>query len=65
VAANFSIANIETLATANPTFSAFSNAGGQFPNTFDYGLSFFYGRNVFTGIEGQTVGAVTGPFVAY
>ena len=61
----FSIANIETLATANPSFSAFGNAGGPFPGAFDFGLPFFYGRNVFTGIEGQTVGNVTGPFFAY
>jgi len=63
--ASFSIANIETLATANPSFSAFGNAGGPFPNAVDYGLPFFYGRSVFTGIEGQTVGAVSGPFFAY
>lgn len=63
--ASFSVANIETLVTANPTYAAFGNAGGPFPSTFDYGLPFFYGRNVFTGIEGQTVGTVTGPFFAY
>jgi hypothetical protein len=61
----FSIANLETLTTANPSFAAFANAGGPFAGAVDYGLPFFYGRNVFTGIEGQTVGTVTGPFFAY
>ena len=35
---------------------------------FDFGLSFFYGRSVFTGIEGKTAGGasgVTGPYFAY
>jgi len=64
-AVNFGIVNIATFVNANPTFAAFSNAGGPFPNAFDFGLPFFYGRSVFTGIEGQTVGTFTGPFFAY
>jgi len=61
----FNIANTESLLAANPTFSAFSNIGGPFPGAFDYGLPFFYGRSVFTGIEGQQAGAFTGPFFAF
>lgn len=67
VPANFSIANVSALTQANPSFAAFSNIGGPAAPAliFDYGLPFFYGRNVFTGITGQAVGNVTGPFVAF
>src|SRR5208282_4392435 len=59
---SFSIVNATTLFNNNPNAAAFSNLGGPFSNTFDYGLAFFFGRNVFTGIEGQQTGTVTGPF---
>jgi len=62
---NFSVVNIALVVNANPGFAAFSNVGGPFPGAVDFGLPFFYGRSVFTCIEGQTVGAVTGPFFAY
>jgi len=32
---------------------------------FDFGLPFFYGRRVFTAVEGTTAGGNTGPFYAY
>lgn len=35
------------------------------PQTFDWGLPFFYGRRVFFGIEGQTTPIGTGPFYAF
>jgi hypothetical protein len=63
--ASFSIANIENLTTDNPNFTAFDNIGGPFPGYFDYGLPFFFGRTIFTGIEGQSTGNVCGPFFAY
>jgi len=61
----FSIFNAETLFSSNTSFTAFSNVGGAFPGAFDYGLSFFYGRPVFTGIEGQISPGGTGPYFAY
>jgi len=61
----FSIVNFETLLSGNPSFTAFSNIGGPFSGAFDYGLPFFYGRPVFTGIEGQTSPGGTGPYFAY
>lgn len=62
-AVNFSVANADTL-FATPNF-AFSNLAGPNPNTFDWGLPFFYGRNVFTAIAGQNTPAGPGPYFAY
>lgn len=62
---SFSISSIVSLLTANPTFTAFSNVGGPFPGAFDFGLSFFYGRPVFTAIEGKGTPGGTGPYWAY
>jgi len=67
-AADFSIADLDALGTpSNFTLAAYDNAGGPgAPGLgFDYGLSFFYAKGVFTCIEGQTVGNFTGPFFAY
>lgn len=64
----FSIANAVTLLAGNPGFDAFGNLGGPQlgPNSFDWGLPFFYGRNVFTAIEGPgTPGSPAGPYVAF
>jgi hypothetical protein len=41
-----------------------------FPNinlsdSFDYGLPFFYGRSVYTAIEGRSAGGTTGPYFAF
>ena len=71
---SFNVGNANTLFTNNGgNNSAFSELGG--PNSppsgcngsFDWGLSFFYGRSVFTAIEQQTVSGSTfvGPFWAY
>jgi hypothetical protein len=68
----FNVGNANTL-FSNTSFVAFSELGGPnaaVPNcgsSFDWGLSFFYGKNVFTGIEQQPVTgtAYVGPFWAY
>lgn len=64
---NFSVANAEQLVTANPTFYAFNNLAGSNSDTatFGWGLPFFYGRSVFTAIEGQSTPAGVGPYVAF
>ena len=62
-AVNFSVANAETLFTTPNV--AFSNLAGPNPSTFDWGLPFFYGRNVFTAIEGQSTPGGPGPYFAY
>jgi hypothetical protein len=64
-AINFSIANADSLlASSNPNF-LFSNLGAPNPGIFDWGLPFFFGRDVFIAIEGQSTPGGTGPYVAY
>jgi len=64
---SFSIANADALLGNNLTYFAFGNLGGSNPSasSFDWGLPFFYGRNVFVAIEGQTTSAGMGPFFAF
>jgi hypothetical protein len=45
--------------------SVLPQLGGPFADTFDWGLPFFYGRAVFTAIEGQSTPAGVGPYFAY
>src|SRR3984957_2792304 len=52
VTINFSVSNADTL--LNTPFAAFSNLAGPNPGSFDWGLPFFYGRNVFAAIELQS-----------
>jgi uncharacterized protein DUF3443 len=71
VPVSFSIANAKALFDSNN--AAFSNLGGQnagisslnLPASFDWGLAFFYGRNVFTAIEGAATPGGAGPYFAY
>jgi hypothetical protein len=59
----FSVANAETLFdTGN---FAFNDIAGSDTGDFDWGLPFFFGRTVFTGIEGQSSSVGTGPYWAY
>ncbi len=73
---NFSVDNFDTVTVANPGDAAFSNVAGPLGSgtcsssnptacSFDWGLPFFYGRSVFTAIDGTTVGTIAGPFYAY
>ncbi len=62
---NFSVDNFETVTAANPNDAAFSNLAGPNTGGFDWGLPFFYGRTVFTAIDGTTVGNIQTPFYAY
>ena len=66
-------------ATANVTFSAgngdslvsnandhaINNLAGPQPGMFDFGLPFFFGRNVYVAIEGKSTPGGTGPYLAY
>jgi hypothetical protein len=64
---SFSVANAAPLFSANNGNDfVFDNvAGTNPPPSFDWGLSFFFGRNVFTAIESQPTSAGTGPYFAY
>ena len=70
-AASFTLDNAQTLLLTNysvlPGVGANPNDLGfnPFPNSFDFGLPFFYGRNVYTAIEGRNAGGTVGPYFAY
>ena len=61
----FSIFSADTLFSSNPNFKVFSNIGAPFSGAFDYGIPFFYGRPVFTAINGQNTPGGMGPYFAY
>jgi hypothetical protein len=61
---NFSVGNADTLTTLETTGVANGLAGPN-PGTFDWGLPFFFGRNVYTAIEGKSTPAGQGPYWAY
>ena len=73
VAASFTLNNAQTLLStnglsvlpgvgANPTAQGLMNA---YPTSFDFGLPFFYGRRIYTAIEGRTAAGLAGPYFAY
>jgi hypothetical protein len=65
----FNIGDANTLFSNNPAFTAFDNVAAPSPDplkkTFDFGLPFFYGRNVFTAIQGKNTAGGLGPYFAY
>ncbi len=66
--ASFSVANPETISTDDPTYTVLPALAGTYSSvttTFDWGLPFFYGRPVYTAIEGYTTKVNTGPYVAF
>jgi len=70
---DFTVANAENLGTNEPSYIAFVNLGGTLPSTgntpltdaFDWGLPFYYGRTVYTAIQGYNTSVGTGPYVAF
>jgi Protein of unknown function (DUF3443) len=58
----FNVGNADTL---NENFSAFNEIAGPNPGGFDWGLGFFFGRSVYTAIEGQSTPGGQGPYFAY
>ncbi len=64
ITVNFSLEDASTLFnTGNSAFSTLGGSGQS--NQFDWGLPFFYGRNVFTAIDGASTPGGTGPYFAY
>ncbi|MBV9829246.1 MAG: DUF3443 family protein [Alphaproteobacteria bacterium] len=70
--AAFTLQNAQTLFATNDAVlpgvganpDAFSDLT-PYQSSFDFGLPFFFGRSVYTAIEGRTAGGATGPYVAY
>lgn len=61
---DFVVANAETL-TANENNAAANGLAGPFSGSFDWGLPFFFGRNVYAAIEGRSTPQGDGPYWAY
>jgi hypothetical protein len=59
----FNIANAQALFDSGNT--AFNNLGGTYSGAFDYGLPFFFGRNLYVAIENQNTSGGVGPYWAY
>jgi hypothetical protein len=61
---SFSVGNADTI---NPTVTAFDLLAGTNGDStsFDWGLPFFFGRSVYTVIEGYNTTGGTGPYFAY
>jgi len=67
VSENFSVINAETVSQADPDFTVLPGLAGTITGSgsFDWGLPFFYGRNIAVGIEGYTTAVGTGPYLAF
>lgn len=61
---SFSVGNAESL-FANPSDFVFNDLAGPSSGVFDWGLPFFFGRNVFTAIDGASTPAGNGPYWAF
>jgi hypothetical protein len=64
---NFVIGNALNQFDDDPDSTAYSEIGGVNGDSqsFDWGLPFFFGRTVYTAIEGYTAGGTVGPYLAY
>ena len=69
LAATFSVGDATSMIEANPTGAAFpqlaASPGATLSQIFDFGLPYFYGRNIFTAIEGASADGTQGPYYAY
>jgi len=63
VGVSFSVANADNL--FNTRNIAFNNLAGPSSGEFDFGLPFFFGRNVYTAIETKNTPGGIGPYFAY
>jgi hypothetical protein len=60
----FSVSNADAL-FSNSADAVFASLAGPNSGTFDWGLPFFFGRNVFTAIDGRSTPAGAGPYWAF
>ena len=58
----FNVGNADAL---DGRLNAFSEVAGPNPGSFFWGLPFFFGRTIYTAIEGQTTPGGVGPYVAF
>ncbi len=58
----FTVGNADQL---SGRFTAFAELAGPNPGGFDWGLPFFFGRNVFVAIAGQSAPGGVAPYVAF
>jgi hypothetical protein len=63
-ALTFTVGNASVLLN-NAQLNVFAEVAGPNTGTFDWGLPFFYGRTVFTAIEGQSTMSGVGPYWAF
>jgi hypothetical protein len=62
-AVQFAVGNFTTL--TNSSNNVFREIAGTSSFGFDWGLPFYFGRNVYVGFEGKSGLGSTGPYVAY
>jgi len=58
----FNVGNADAL---DGRLNAFSEVAGPNPGGFAWGLPFFFGRTIYTAIEGQTTPGGVGPYFAF
>ena len=61
-AVTFNVGNLDAL---DGRLNAFSEVAGPNPGGFAWGLPFFFGRTIYTAIEGQTTPGGVGPYFAF
>ncbi len=66
ISVTFSVANADSLRSGGASLVAFNDlAGTSTPGVFDWGLPFFFGRNVYIVFEGKVSTVASGPYVAF
>lgn len=63
----FNVVNADEVFTARPDAAAVAGLASANPdsNSFDWGLPFFFGRSIYTALEGRTTPGGPGPYFAY
>jgi hypothetical protein len=59
------VTNLNEIGATTTAFSGLAGTISGLPSTFDFGLPFFFGKIVYVGFEGSTLGTETAPAVAF